>query len=65
MALDFVAVNAPPQHPEKDRVMEKLFGNGKVPAMWDTRTGELLQGEERIGEYLEGEYGQPAHAKAA
>ncbi len=65
MALDYVAVNAPPQHPEKDRVMEKLFGNSKVPSMWDTRTGELLQGEEQIGEYLEGEYGRTTQAKAA
>ena len=53
LALDFVAVNAPPGHPEKDGVMERLFGSNKTPALWDTRTGTLLQGEDAICRYLD------------
>jgi hypothetical protein len=53
LALDFLAVNAPPGHPEKDGVMERLFGSNKTPAMWDTRTGALLQGEDAICRYLD------------
>ena len=53
MALDYISVNAPPGHAEKDSVMEKLFGNSKAPSLWDTRTGALVQGEDAIGEYLQ------------
>jgi hypothetical protein len=53
LALDFLAVNAPPGHPEKDGVMERLFGSNKTPALWDTRTGALLHGEEAICRYLD------------
>ncbi|MFN3648697.1 MAG: glutathione S-transferase N-terminal domain-containing protein [Armatimonadota bacterium] len=54
LALDFIAINAPPGHPEKDAVMEKLFGNNRTPSLWDTRNGTLLQGEAAICDYLEG-----------
>ena len=56
MGLDFVAVNAPAGYPEKDVVMRKLFGNSQVPALWDTRTGVLLQGESHIIDYVEDHY---------
>jgi len=51
LCLDFVAVNAPRDHPEKDDVMLKLFPTAKVPALWNTMTGELIQGEARCIEY--------------
>ena len=64
LALDFVSVNAPQGHPEKDAVMEKLFGNSKTPSLWDTRTGVLLQGEDQICEYLDEIYGGVAEPEA-
>lgn len=51
-AIDFIVVNAPPGHPEKDDVMMKLFGSAEVPALWDTRTGALIQGERECEDYV-------------
>jgi glutathione S-transferase len=56
LGLDYVAVNAPRGHPEKDPVMERLFGNAKTPSLWDTRTGVLLQGDTTICDYLDAKY---------
>jgi len=42
--VDFIAINAPKGHPEKDRMMRKLFGSAKTPALWDTQSGRLAQG---------------------
>ena len=50
--MDFVAINAPEGHPEKDHVMRKLFGSAKTPALWDTRTGALVQGQQECIDYL-------------
>ncbi len=52
LAIDFIAINAPEGHPDKDRVMVKLFGSGRTPALWDTRTGDLVQGEEACLAYV-------------
>ncbi|MBI3911579.1 MAG: hypothetical protein HY320_11695 [Armatimonadetes bacterium] len=60
-----MAVNAPPGRPEKDRVMQALFGSSITPALWDTRTGELLQGEEAINSYLDRPYGPGTIARTA
>jgi glutaredoxin len=57
LGLDFVAINAPGNHPEKDAVMTRLFGNHTTPALWDTRTGALLQGTREVGDYIESRYG--------
>jgi hypothetical protein len=60
LGVDFVAISAPSGHPEKDGVMERLFGNSETPALWDTRTGVLLQGTTAICRYLESSYSLPA-----
>ena len=52
MAIDFIAVNAPAGHREKDLVMEKLFGSNKTPAIWNTQTGDLIQGREECIDYV-------------
>jgi hypothetical protein len=52
LAVDFVAINAPEGHPEKDAVMKKLFGSARTPALWDTQTGALVQGERACLEYV-------------
>jgi glutaredoxin len=57
LALDCISVNAPEGHPEKDDVMDKLFGSAKVPAIWDTQTGTLLQGDRPCLDYLNDRYG--------
>ncbi len=56
LGLDFLAINAPQGHPEKDQVMEKLFGNNQTPSLWDTQTGALLQGTREICDYLDRHY---------
>lgn len=56
LAIDYVSVNAPKGHPEKDQVMEKLFGSAKVPALWDTTTGKLVQGSQGCLDYLDKVY---------
>lgn len=45
--------------------MAALFGSVNTPALWDTRTGELLQGEEAINRYLDSMYGLAAMGRAA
>ncbi|MCE5280183.1 MAG: glutaredoxin domain-containing protein [Planctomycetaceae bacterium] len=52
LGVDFVSINAPQGHPEKDQVMTRLFGSAKTPALWDTRTGALVQGEQSCLEYV-------------
>ncbi len=52
LGVDFIAINAPEGHPEKDVVMEKLFRSAQTPALWDTRTGALVQGERACLEYI-------------
>ncbi|MFB3892713.1 MAG: hypothetical protein ACE15C_11895 [Phycisphaerae bacterium] len=37
---------------EKDSIMLKLFGSARTPAIWDTRTGALVQGERECLDYL-------------
>ena len=56
LCLDFLAVNAPRGHPEKDDVMLKLFRTAQVPALWDTLTGELVQGEAECIQYVRSAY---------
>lgn len=56
LGLDFVAINAPRGHPEKDQVMEKLFGSARTPAIWDTQTGRLLSGTSRCLSYIEEQF---------
>ena len=56
LAIDFIAVNASEGHPKKDQVMVKLFGNARTPALWDTRTGALVQGEEGCIAYVNNTY---------
>lgn len=58
LAVDFVAINAPPGHPEKDALMERLFGNNHTPGLWETDTGTLLTGEKPILEWIDEYYGQ-------
>jgi hypothetical protein len=53
LAIDFIAVNASEGYPEKDQVMVKLFGNARTPALWDTRTGALVQGRETCLAYVD------------
>jgi poly(3-hydroxybutyrate) depolymerase len=53
LGIDFIAINAPEGLPEKDAVMVALFGSAETPAMWDTQTGALVQGEGNCLEYLE------------
>ena len=60
LAADFVAINAPQGHGEKDCVMQKLFGSAKTPALWDTRTGELVQGQQECLDYIHERVVQPA-----
>jgi len=52
LAADFIAVNAPEGHPEKDQVMARLFGSAKTPALWDTRSGALVQGRDACLAYV-------------
>ena len=52
LCIDYLVVNAPEGHPEKDDVMRKLFGSNKTPALWDTRTGSLIQGQDACLAYL-------------
>lgn len=56
LAIDFIAINAPQGHAEKDEVMKRLFGSAKTPSLWDTQTGKLLQGRDRCIDYLQSEY---------
>ncbi|MCE5327092.1 MAG: hypothetical protein LLG01_11840 [Planctomycetaceae bacterium] len=53
LAIDFIAVNAPEKHPEKDQVMVKLFGSAKTPALWDTMAGALVMGREECLKHLD------------
>lgn len=52
LAVDFVAIDASEGHPEKDQVMVKLFGSARTPALWDTRTGALVEGREACLAYV-------------
>ncbi len=57
LTLDCVMVSAPQGCQEKDKVLEKLFDSVKVPAIWDTRTGALVQGNQQVCDYLDKQYG--------
>lgn len=52
LGVDYVAVNAPKGRPEKDEIMVKLFGSAKTPALWDTQTGQLVQGQRQCIQYV-------------
>ncbi len=52
LAVDFICVNAPKGHSEKDDVMRRLFGSAQTPALWDTQSGMLAQGQRQCLNYV-------------
>lgn len=56
LSVDCAAIRAPEGNEQKDRIMRKLSGSIRVPALRDTRRGTLLQDYRKIVAHLDRSY---------
>jgi glutathione S-transferase len=64
LGLDYIARNAPPGRPDKDKVLIAISGDRKVPFLVDPDAGVYLSGDRAIVAWLEERYGREEEAEA-